>query len=78
MTKIVRATYFKPNGKYHVEDTLYIKEDITEHQAITQEIPPQHEHTDMFMYVEDSHDGKKPFIMPHLYHPPEPKADKKK
>lgn len=69
MTKIVRVTYFRPNGHFHEENTFYIKEGITAHEAITQEIPPQIEHDDMFVYIEDSGDGIAPFLMPHLYKP---------
>lgn len=69
MKKVVRVTYFQPNGRFFKEDTLFIPAKISVGEAMLDEIPALIEEPDMFMYMEDAGDGVEPFLMPHLFKP---------
>jgi hypothetical protein len=67
--KTVNVTYFKQSGKYYTEETIEIPENMNGYDALFYEIPKHHRIKDMYMLVQDSGDGKEPYIVPHLYHP---------
>jgi hypothetical protein len=67
--KTVEVTYFKPSGKYYTCETIEISENLNGYEALFHEIPKHHRIKDMFMLVQDSGDGKEPFIVPHLFKP---------
>lgn len=67
--KTVDVTYFKGSGKYYTAETIEIPETVSGYHALFYEIPAQHRIEDMFMLVQDSGDGKEPYIVPHLYKP---------
>lgn len=67
--KQVTVTYFKPSGKYYTEETVEISEELNGYQALTYELPKHHRIKNMQMLVQDSDDGKEPYIVPHLFKP---------
>lgn len=67
--KIVNVTYFRPSGKYYTRETIEISEELNGYDALFKEIPNHHRIEGMFMLVQDSEDGKEPYIVPHLFHP---------
>ncbi|AOO61073.1 MULTISPECIES: hypothetical protein [Bacillus amyloliquefaciens group] len=67
--KTVNVTYFKPTGKFYTHETIEISEELTGYHALFEEIPKHHRIPDMRMLVQDSGDGKEPYIVPHLYDP---------
>lgn len=67
--KTVYVSYFKPSGKWYTNDTIEISEELNGYEALSKEIPKRHRIRAMYMQVEDSGDGKEPYIVPHLYHP---------
>lgn len=69
--KKVDVTYFRPSGKYYTAETIEISEDFDGYHALAYELPKHHRLKDMAMLVQDSEDGKEPYIVPHLYKPKE-------
>ena len=67
--KTVDVTYFKPSGKFYTEEEILIPETLNGYEALAHELPNHHRLKDMIMLVEDSGDGKEPYIVPHLYMP---------
>lgn len=67
--KTVNVTYFKRSGKYYTDETIEISEELTGYDALSKDIPKHHRIKEMFMLVQDSNDGKEPYIVPHLFHP---------
>ncbi|PRT13216.1 hypothetical protein C6352_02385 [Bacillus thuringiensis] len=67
--KTVNVTYFKRSGKYYTSETIEISEELNGYEALSEEIPKHHRIKEMSMLVQDSEDGKEPFIVPHLYNP---------
>lgn len=69
--KVVNVTYFKPSGKYYTSETVEISEELNGYEALAHELPKHHRIKSMQMLVQDSVDGKEPYIVPHLYAPKE-------
>lgn len=67
--KTVNVTYFIRSGKYYTHETIKISEGLNGYEAIAEEIPKHHRIKEMAMLVQDSDDGKEPYIVPHLYNP---------
>lgn len=67
--KTVNVTYFKPSGKYYTSETEEISEELSGYEALFEEIPKRHRIKEMYMHVDDSDDGKEPYIVPHLFKP---------
>lgn len=67
--KKVNVTYFKPSGKYYTAETIEISEELNGYHALFYELPKHHRIRDMSMLVQDSDDGKEPYIVPHIYAP---------
>ncbi|MGG5762624.1 hypothetical protein ACQ3VC_14045 [Bacillus proteolyticus] len=67
--KTVSVTYFKHSGKYYTSETIEISEELNGYEALDKEIPKYHRIKEMSMLVQDSDDGKEPYIVPHLYNP---------
>lgn len=72
MSKTVNVTYFKPSGKYYINETIEISEELNGYEALFKEIPKHHRIKEMDMHVADSDDGKKPYIVPHIFKAKEP------
>ncbi|MEK5414331.1 hypothetical protein [Paenibacillus sp. FSL L8-0708] len=67
--KTVSVTYFKPSGKYYTSEEIEISEGLNGYDALHKEIPKHHRIKNMFMVVQDSEDGKEPYIVPGLFPP---------
>lgn len=67
--KTVNVIFFKASGKYYTAETLEISEELDGYDALFEEIPKHHRIPGMYMLVQDSGDGKEPYIVPHLFHP---------
>jgi hypothetical protein len=65
--KTVNVTYFKPSGKYYTNETIEISEELSGYDALFKEIPKHHRIKEMNMLVQDSGDGKEPYIVPHMF-----------
>ncbi|ERH59182.1 MULTISPECIES: hypothetical protein [Bacillus amyloliquefaciens group] len=65
--KTVNVTYFRPSGKFYTDETIEISEELNGYHALRKEIPKHHRIQGMRMLVQDSGDGKEPYIVPHLY-----------
>jgi hypothetical protein len=67
--KTVNVTYFKEGGKFYTHETIEISEEMNGYHALFYEIPNHHRIKGMYMLVQDSGDGKEPYIVPHLFKP---------
>ncbi|MBY7111399.1 hypothetical protein ILT06_10800 [Bacillus sp. 17RED48] len=67
--KTVNITYFKKSGKYYTHETIKVSEELNGYEVLVDEIPKHHRIKEMSMLVQDSGDGKEPYIVPHLYKP---------
>ena len=70
--KKVNVTYFKPSGKYYTSEEIEISEELNGYEALYVEIPKHRRIKEMFMLVQDSEDGKEPYIVPGLFPPTKP------
>lgn len=73
--KRVDVIYFKASGKFYTDETVEIEEGISGYHALRRVLPRLHRIEDMSMFVQDSGDGKEPYIVPHLYSPKDTGAD---
>lgn len=67
--KNVKVTYFKPTGKFYTHEEVEISEELNGYHALFHELPKHHRLKDMQMLVQDSGDGKEPYIVPHIFRP---------
>jgi len=67
--KTVNVKYFKPSGKWYTTETVEISEELNGYEALSNELPKHHRIESMYMIVEDSDDGKEPYIVSHMYKP---------
>jgi len=67
--KTVNVKYFKPSGKWYTTETVEISEELNGYEALNDELPKHHRIESMYMIVEDSDDGKEPYIVSHMYKP---------
>lgn len=68
--KKVNVRYFKASGKYYTDEDFYIPEGLDGWTALYYEIPKHLRllsEEGWYAVVEDSEDGKEPFIVPALY-----------
>ena len=65
--KTVNVSYFRPSGKWYTKETIEIDERLNGYQALFEEIPKHHRLKTMDMLVQDSDDGKEPYIVPHIF-----------
>jgi hypothetical protein len=65
--KSVNVTYFKTTGKYYTSENIEIDDSLNGYQALFHELPKHHRIKYMDMLVQDSGDGKEPYIVPHIF-----------